>query len=436
MRVLLITPTFPPVSGSHVQRMLKMANCLADEDVDITVLSAKIDKNHPTFSFDLVSEINSKIKIIRAPQGFLHRKAYSTFKDESDIHYNKKKTNSSGIKRIIYNFVQKSKRTILFPDTMVDWVPAVLKFERKNNIVSRLKPDIIVSCSQPSSTHILGYRLSKMYGIPLYMDYADPWTYLDNYNKKSIRFILNRLIENRIICYASGLSFSAPGCMNLYRNKFSLQNSKTVTAMSGIEERLLFKSQEKNTYARNNKITFTYGGALHEYVRNPSPFFSAAKDYEDQLEVDIRTDNIDFAKRLLMEANNPKCINILPYISFDEYFDEMLTKDVILFFGNKNNIQVPGKIFNCLATGRFILYIKSNDSRKDTVEEILRNYKKSIVVSNTASEISRALKYIIENMDVVRANWTLDKKLLQYSDREQYKRVAIHLKKIIRSKEK
>ena len=438
MKVLIITPTFPPISGSHVQRMLKMANVLASCDFKVTVLTAFADESHPRYSTDLIKSIDKRIKVLHAPMGKLHLKAYSTFKNESNAFHNKQGNKSTRTKQIVYNYVQKIKRSVLIPDTMVDWIPAVLKYEKRRTIISKLKPDVIISCSQPSSVHIIGYILAKKYNVPLYMDYADPWTYLGDYNEKSILFKINRHFENKIIKYSLGLSFSAPGCMKLYQNKYRITADKTVTAMSGFEERLFERSVLHNYSSEKvskDIITLTYGGALHEYVRNPKPFFEASKKFEKYLDVDIRTDNVKIANKWLNECGNSKCINILPYLSFDDYYNEMLEKDVILFFGNNNNIQVPGKIFNCIATGKYILYLKSNDKTRDTVEEILEQYNRSIIVHNTKNEIMNALDYIIKNIAIIRENTEVDmNSIYRFSDKSQYKKIANHLNYLIKEK--
>lgn len=431
MKALIITSTFPPFAGSHVQRMLKMTNALCDKGIDVSVLTYEINENHPQYDESFVQLVNPDINIIRAPLGYFHKKAYSTFKNEV-----KGKTSEiKGIKQAIYNTVNKVKKDIFFPDTLVDWYYSVIHFEKKQRIVQKLMPDVIISCSMPNSVHLIGFKLSKMYGIPLYMDYADPWTYIDDQHisPKSVRFKRSRRIESRILRHSIGVSFSAPGCQNLYIQKFGLPIEKTTVAMSGFEERLLLKANAYNGEKKSrNKMMLTYGGALHDYVRNPKPFFEASQGFENEIDVVIRTDNIVQAKQWLKEAGGASCIKIDGYINFDDYFVEMLSSDVILFFGNMNDIQVPGKIFNCIATGRYILYIKSNDAKIDTVEQILNAYGRSIVTNNNIRDITNALNRMITIKDRIQECDDLTEgNLMQFSDVNQYENIVTHLRSLL-----
>lgn len=434
MKVLLITDSFPPTSGSHVQRMVEMANCLSKQGLDIYVLTCKTDENHPTYDKSFIGIVDSKIKIIRVSMGFFHRKAYSTFKNESDKHYNKEIEKNNFIKSKIYNVVTKFKDKLFFPDTLVDWHYEVINYEKKNKVVKNLKPDVIISCSQPNSVHMTGYKLSKKYNIPLYMDIADPWAYIGEYEKRehTLRFKRERKMEEKIIKHAVGISFSAPGCRDLYIEKYNIPKEKTTVVMAGFEERLLEKARTYLASSKSEKITLTYGGALHAYVRDPKPFFKAIKKYEEIFDVTLRTDNIEQAQKWLEECENAKCIFLKPYLSFDEYFEEMLGQDLILFFGNKNDVQLPGKIFNCLATGKFILYIKANKTANDTVEQILKDYGKAIICKNDVDDIQNALKKIIlMKNEICEENKLDEEKINKFSNTMQYRNMGKHLQLLL-----
>ena len=438
MKVLIITNTFPPISGSHVQRMLKMANVLAKENIQVGVLTYEIEEKHPLYDESLVDVIDPRIKVFRAPIGFLHKSAYSTFKEESDAHYNKVAESSNFIKKMIYRIVTKGKKTLLFPDTMIDWYYAVMSFEKRTKTVKHYNPDIIISCSQPNTVHLIGYKLSKKYNISHFLDYADPWVYLGDYGKveKTHRFKKSRRMEKKIIDHSVGVSFSAPGCRDLYIDKYRIDEKKTSVSMSGFEVRLLDKAARLSVEHNSELVSFIYGGALHEYVRNPKPFFNAAKYFEHDIDVVIRTDNIGQAQNWLQECGDAKCIKLKPYLAFDDYFEEMLSKDVILFFGNKNDVQIPGKIFNCIATGKYILYIKANNEKQDTVETIITAYGRGTVVDNSENSIQDILDYLVKNKNEVREKYYLEaENIMQFSDEQQYANLARHLKQLMKENE-
>jgi hypothetical protein len=437
MKVLMITPTYPPTNGSHVLRMLKMANVLAESGIEVHVITYEIEENHPQYDSKILENVDKRIKIHRAPIGFLHRRAYSTFKEQTKGHYNKPNKSKIGIKEMIYKFVSRHKNSLLFPDTMIDWLFSVIRFENKRNLINTISPDLILSCSMPSSVHIISYVLHKKYGIPFYLDYADPWVYLGNYNEKSIRFKIERWMEKKILKSAVGYSFSAPGCADLYIEKYNLPKDRVITCMSGYERKLIELSNQHyktNEYKKTSSlVTFTYGGALHSYVRDPIPFFKAlANISDDNISIKIRTDDVTRIKLLVEEFKVSKYVEVDSYIKFNDYYLEMLNTDVILFFGNKNDIQVPGKIFNCIATGKPILYIKSNDREQDTVEKILNRYNRAYFATNSVESIGNKLNEIINGFNMKNGSIlnTLDEEILQFSEDAQFGILAKKLHEI------
>ncbi len=431
MKILLLTPTYPPYAGSHVQRMIKMVNSLIANGIDLYVLTYEINENHPTYDSSMNGYINGKASVIRVPMGYMHRRAYSTFKKESMNHYNKGEASKSLIKSKIYNYINKIKTRIFFPDSMVDWMRPVLKYVKKNKLISKISPDLILSCSEPRSVHLIGYRLSKKYGIPQYMDYADPWTYIGDYAKvQSTRlFKKNLKLETKIINHAIGISFSAPGCRAMYIDKFGLDLAKTEVAMSGLENSLAEYARLNAKRTVSEKLVMTYGGALHSYVRSPKPFFEAAKQLEEFLNITIRTDNVTLANQILEDSGGAKCINVKGYIRFAEYFDEMLSADVIVFFGNNNDIQVPGKIFNCIATGKHILYLKSNGAEKDSVIQILEQYGNYSVAENNKESICKVINDILVSKQLnIKGFDSLNSESLEaLTDRAQFGKLSKHI---------
>ena len=136
----------------------------------------------------------------------------------------------------------------------------------------------------------------------------------------------------------------------------------------------------------------------------------------------------------LKECGNPSNILIDHYIKFDDYFKEMMSSDIILFFGNSNDIQLPGKIFNCVVTGKYILYLKSNNIENDTVEQILASYKRGIVVPNEQEQIENTLGVIIDRISELRkTSLTENGDIYQFSEEFQFSKLYNHLTKSLKN---
>ena len=432
MRILLITTSYPPASGSHTQRIIPMVNTLVKSGAKLFVLTQNTDSTWPSYDAEMQKRVDSSIRVFRAPIGKLHR--FKNANGTNSIDVTKKRGLLSQIKGKLITLGGKIKKHVLLPDTMIDWYFEAINYERENNIVSRINPDVIVSCSMPNTVHLVSYKFSKKYNIPMYADIADPWAYIGQDSKKrfSLRFIIQKYLEKKVINHVVGSSYSAPGCRNLYIEKYQLDKTKTETVVTGFENSIMERAKALKIHSKGKKVKFTYGGAIQENVRDPKPFFKAAKDYEKEIELLLRTDDVPKVKKWLEACGNPSNILIEDYLLFDEYFKEMMNADIILFFGNNNDIQLPGKIFNCIATGKYILYLKSNNIPNDTIEQILSEYKRGIVVSNELEEIRGALQFIINSIDELRRSAMLDSDdISHFSEEFQFSKMYQHIEKTL-----
>ena len=405
-----------------------MVNAFVAKGAELFVLTQDTDCNWPGYDKSLLERVDNSIHVYRAPLGNLHK-----FKNEESSHVSdseQKRSFTARLKSMIISMGQRIKKIVLLPDTMVDWYPKAIRYERENNLIKSIKPDIIVSCSMPNTVHLVGYKLSKKYRIPLYLDIADPWAYDGDYWKKffSLRFKIQRFLENRIVQHAIGSSYSAPGCRRLYEEKYNLLSTITETVVTGFERSLMERANRLRHINTTKTVLFTYGGALEESVRDPKPFFRAAKEFESTIELLLRTDEVTKAQRWLAECGGAKNITIDHYIKFDDYFKEMMSSDIILFFGNSNDIQLPGKIFNCVATGKYIMYLKSNDITNDTVERILTPYKRGIIVPNDITSIKSALNEIVNSISEIRnVSMTENGDISQFSEDSQFTKMFDHI---------
>lgn len=423
MKILMITPAFPPYEGSHTQRMISIANCLVKNGIELSVLTLEVMKGHPSYSEDSTLKADSRVRIYRTQMGKLHRKIYSLKRNDS----NDKKKDSRLTKNIIRKkggrIIEQLKRRVLIPDTMIDWYFPAVKYVKKNRIIEKIKPDLILSCSMPNTCHVIGYSISKKYKIPQIMDYGDPWAFIANYSHNKLRFIFEKKLEAKIIKGSKLVSFSTNGCELLYQDKYQTDSKKTLTVMTGYDSELLDVARDY-VPARHDNIIMTYGGAIQENVRNPIPFFRAVDDYvDDTIRFNIRTDKIDYVRNLVEEKTTNNRISVFGYVPFRQYYLEMLEADVLVFFGNSTTDQLPGKIFNYLPTQKLILYILNvKDKDADQAVGIMEDYGNAVVVNNTYEEICLGLKTVKRRLE---ENASVDmNKVEKYSTENQMKNLV------------
>lgn len=391
MKIILITPAFPPYEGSHTQRMIAIANSLVSNGIDVGIITMEEMKGHPNYNPNSSLNYDRRIQVYRTTAGPLHKKAYEQVARGNDTqNVSRKKVNRIKI------LVNRYKKNLMIPDTMIDWFFPALQFIKKNKIIESFKPDYIYSCSMPNTCHLIGYRISKQYGIPLIMDYGDPWVYIAGYSFNRLRFLFERKMESMILKHSKLISFSTRGCELLYQNKFSLDPSKTITAMTGYDRKLLDVAQSFMP-GHHDGLIMTYGGAIQVNVRDPIPFFKAVDSFTDaSITVNIRTDNIAYIQSVVDQNTRCGKIKVDGYLPFNEYYHEMLSADVLVFFGNSTSDQLPGKIFNYIPTNKIIFYIcNSANYNSDQAINIVKDYGKAVIVKNDYNEIKKGLYAII-----------------------------------------
>ena len=427
-RILVITPTYPPYQGSHTERMTALVNSLKENGFVVGVLTTEVLKGNTSYNPKLDTNFDPDVFVYRAPFGFLHRRSYERTSSYTSIKYgnsNDPNLNIDGlsVKRKVVRFIEQIKKRVLIPDSLIDWYFSAIKYVKQDNIISEFSPDIIMSCSMPNTCHLIGYKLAKKYHLDLAMDIADPWVYISYYQHGKIAFLLEKSIESKILKYSRLISFSTKGCQDLYIEKYNLPKHKVVTVVTGYNEDLLTLAQSVNNITSEEKtdsINMIYGGALQVGGRDPVPFIQAVASQENNIQFFLRTDNVSFAKALLPKMCNN--IQISEYAPFDVFFQEMLSSDVLVFFGNATADQLPGKIFNYIPTGKLIFYISSvEDESKDQAISIVKDYGKYVISSNNVQSIIEGLKKIIE----IKKKGLLDKQpenqnIVKYSSKNQF----------------
>jgi len=77
------------------------------------------------------------------------------------------------------------------------------------------------------------------------------------------------------------------------------------------------------------------------------------------------------------------------WVPVQESLAVMKSADYLLLFGNKGTIQVPGKVYQYIGTGRPVLM--TAESSKDPTANVLRSCGNSVVVPNKEESIVEAL---------------------------------------------
>ena len=161
-----------------------------------------------------------------------------------------------------------------------------LKIIRKNEI------NVIVSTCKPNSSAIIGALLSKITGIPLVLDFRDPWRKIiykmAGNNSDSLsnlvpdwRDAIDKLIESSVLRHAKQLVFTTEETRALYEDVYSLLQGRTHTIYNGFADGYFHSSFPK---AFEN-FTIVYSGNYYFELGPSESFFQALHILKDDTEL-------------------------------------------------------------------------------------------------------------------------------------------------------
>lgn len=171
-----------------------------------------------------------------------------------------------------------------------------------------------------------------------------------------------------------------------YKKKYySLK--KIIVLEQGTDPSVSLESKEKN----NNKLELIYAGIFYEKIREPYKLYEAINIFSGEIRLSV----FGGLKKVFLPPLNERF-----------YFGSRITKelankktneaDIIVFIDNYKGIQIPGKLFDCLATKKPILFIYENEHSPTL--KYLKEYKGIFYTKNDSDQIVEKLNEISLNI--------------------------------------
>lgn len=364
MKILIIKMS--PVEGlsSSTLRTTALAKGLLELGHEVDYLTVPMISSHV---INKSNNVRDSFNIIRAPQNIVYEVIASRTKKDS-------KKNS--LKSLAINII----RSIYHKLTLFDYT---YKIAREFNIktLEKLDYDVMISSSDPKTSHILAKRLVEQ-GIKYnkWIQYwGDPLT--NDITNKTIypKWILRR-IELNLLRSADQIVYVSPFTYKQQINDFP----KLATKMKWLPVPYIKK---KNYNSVSNEIfTIGYYGAYFTEIRNIMPLFNSCKKMKDNVHLDIVGDSD-------LELKDEENIKIYSRRNVDDF--EMKV-DLLVCVLNNSGTQIPGKIYHYAATNKPILVLLDGDNIEE-MKEYLESFNRYIICINKEEEIISAIKEVMDN---------------------------------------
>lgn len=369
-RVLIIAYYWPPSGGSGVQRWLKFAKYLPQFGWEPIIYTPE----NPDFSLydeSLLADIPKEVKVIKQPiwePYSLGRKLMGRKKDEKS---SAGVVSNVSLKGKVMNWIRGN---LFIPDPKVFWRKPSVKF--LTDYLKANPVDAIISTGTPHSMHLIALDLKNQIGLPWLADFRDPWSELDmlkSYNILPPIMKIYRKLEKVVITNSD---------VNIITSKTwakdleALGAKKVEVITNGFDEAdFNFKIEPYNDF-----VVSHFG--LLNHLRNPINFWKALNAlceedsaFNDKLKIHlggtIAKENLDEIKKfpLLKEK-----LKVFPYLSHEEVIQEYLKSSLLLlllFNSDSGKGNIPGKVFEYVASGRPIIgFGSAKGDSADIIEKV------------------------------------------------------------------
>ncbi len=371
-KVLVIAYYFPPMGLSGVLRITKFTRYLQEYGWQPTVLTVG-DVGYYAHDYSLLSEVEEAgIEIVRTEtldplRLFRKKKKIALPPDRSR------------------RFMSGVTHTFLQPDNKIGWKRYALQKARE--LMQREQFDAILATAPPFTDFLIGLELQKEFGVPLVVDYRDPW--LDNKNyfyatpfHKGYAFRL----EHNVLKNADGVVVVNRRIKEKLISRYPFLTHETVHIIpSGYDPQEFDHAQPE--LVRTRKMRFTYSG-LFDAKRTPRFFFEALArifarhpETRDEIEMCFIGTFRESHRKMAAKLGVASALVTPGYVEHSRVIDYLLASDVLWLTIYDPSIT-PGKTYEYIGTRKPILALAPDG----VVRNVLEGYGAATCVEPTKSE--------------------------------------------------
>jgi hypothetical protein len=368
----MIAFDFPPSNAASVQRTLKFFEYLNEFGWTTIILTAK-PMAYPLIDNNFAPSFKNNQFVYRATA--LDVQKHLSIKGK---HLNWMKT----------------------PDRWGTWIPFATRLGKK--IIDRHKPDIIWSTAPTPSANIIASKLAKYSGKPWVADYRDPASHINTNNGSWLNRI-HKKIDDLTFEKAHKLTFATAAAQNLYKTQYQCHEKFSVIENGYDENNFVLAESLANNHPNifdEDKFSLYYAGGLYSDGRDPIPLFEAISllntqgtlnDKNFELVFQGAGEGLEFSQTL-KELKIETLVTFIKPTSFLLALVNMTRANALLIIQDSRfNLQVPGKIFEYLRTGRPLL-LKTD--KQGATAEIANNHENCFVAYKTQELYDCLLKLL------------------------------------------
>jgi len=271
---------------------------------------------------------------------------------------------------------------------------------------------MLYSTAGPPTTHLAGYILHKIYGLPWMAELHDPLI-LDDQHPRWHKYYFNRFVEKIVCSNASVVVYFTNRALKNANRRHPIKN-KAIVVRPGANP----PDFHSVSYSKTDKIHFGHFGSLDK-TRNLEMLIRAfyelirqKPDLERRIILDVYGCELDAVSR--------KALNKYPLgevliehgrLEYDpetgksgrqQIMEAMKSMDVlVVLHGGEGSVcyeYIPSKLYEYLLTGRPVLGLVETGTE---LEGFLMENKHASVDKNDVSEVKNAIESYVDKWDTV-----------------------------------
>jgi len=266
------------------------------------------------------------------------------------------------LKDLIYNLCY-------FPDQAGPWiVPAALAGQK---LVREHQLDVIFATGSPWSGLITGWIISKSTGIPLIVDFRDPW--INNpFNASKGQFLdsCSYKLERAVVKHASSVSLNTTRLQKTFFKRYPEVEQKRFFVMPNGYDLFDFNQPPAPvTFGKNRIFLDLYHAGTLYGVRDPAPLLDAVRQINRAVSLEDKQDKLlrviqigalhlayDIQERYkdLLETG---ALILKPAKSYKECLLDLASADAVVNIQPFTENQIPSKLYDYLALNKPMISI-------------------------------------------------------------------------------
>ena len=403
-RALVLAPAGPPSGGSHATRIAALIEALGNRGIDATFLTVNWSDAEKCGSqqFKRVAAVAA----IDEVDGGVFRTAARRVG-----RVGQRKGRFQGAVQQLRAFT----RARMIPDTYAAWIPNAIRagLSRHAN-----KPfDVVISSGAPFSSHVAAYVISRRTGLPLVLDYGDPWVFEPGRPRRGLRLCLERRLERRVLAQASLASVTTKATIELYRERYPGLVTPIILAPMGFDRNDFEPcSESRPSSETQRRLRLAYTGRINEEYRSIEDFLDAlrrARYSPDEYRFDFYGPEFGSIELELGKFEKAELIRFNGSVDHPDYINILQTCDGLLMFGNNNCVQIPGKLADYLAARKNILYFPNipDEDQDPTLTLARKVQQQGVFVGREEGAVDRFLEAcasrdpIQDELELAKLDW-------------------------------